>query len=208
MYRFYSTFLKAPKTAFLFQYIICIGSTKTLHPHNQELYNFNTSYVSVLLIHRQKLCLVHLYFNTSYVSVLQLTFRQPLSALTYFNTSYVSVLLIVNILCTCDFFYFNTSYVSVLQTLACQIDVQCPISIHHMYRFYVPLSSSQPTTVWISIHHMYRFYWEKELQKLTLELFQYIICIGSTKPLFASHECVFAFQYIICIGSTHKGSNV
>ena len=58
----------------------------------KTIFNFNTSYVSVLLDDEEKYDRYGFNFNTSYVSVLHKLLCLVLLVCFYFNTSYVSVL--------------------------------------------------------------------------------------------------------------------
>ena len=49
---------------------------------------------------------------------------------------------------------------------------------------------------------MLRFNEKQEQQEITPDIFQYILCYGSTPRLYRSQRQTQAFQYILCYGST------
>ena len=190
----------------LFQYIVCFGSTYPFLYIFAYFSNFNTSYVSVLLIASVIGANISDDFNTSYVSVLLsvlynsiflarisihrmfrfylLAIRCNLLLLQYFNTSYVSVLLpLVNT---------STSPCVAFQYIVCfgSTNPLQHISICFLLYFntsYVSVLHKKKTyrkmACIISIHRMFRFYLSIAVVKASNPEFQYIVCFGSTNCL-------------------------
>ena len=113
MLRFNGFISNIRHSLFIFQYILCYGSTEKLQLVSQSKQYFNTSYVTVQLPSFISMLVGFIDFNTSYVTVQPCargnfgnrrkkfqyilcygsTFRTflPLYLLSYFNTSYVTV---------------------------------------------------------------------------------------------------------------------
>ena len=77
---------------------------------------------------------------------------------------------------------FNTSYVSVQAGDQLEFKESESVSIHPMFRFKLELL-------------------EDDLE--LLELFQYILCFGSSTPSYILERLSQEFQYILCFGSSN-----
>ena len=150
------------------------------HCTNKDKENFNTSYVSVLLFILYPALTLFVNFNTSYVSVLQHIKSSKSMSKQNFNTSYVSVLLNFLSLSTSKFFisihrmfrfYWFRKFTHTFGSY---------ISIHRMFRFYPCINSLVQPTLKISIHRMFRFYGCIATWFAFYNVFQYIVCFGST----------------------------
>ena len=164
-----------------FQYILCYGSTLSIHLKKRMQIHFNTSYVTVqhLLATGFKDNQLAFQYILCYGSTL-------IPCTNRAKTIYISIHLMLrfNLLNIYQQTGFNR------------------ISIHLMLRFNVFLTTRKTIGYIISIHLMLRFNAVQSAKSAHGRIFQYILCYGSTELFVEDTECVSGFQYILCYGST------
>ncbi len=138
---------------------MCRFKLRRLYLTLRRLHRFNTSYVSVQGGEDGQPLGIMNSFNTSYVSVQELNISYSSFEGACFNTSYVSVQVRNKIYKFRYRISFNTSYVSVQEKKVLVSKDAKIVSIHHMCRFKGPTA---------------------KISKVWKDLFQYIICVGSS----------------------------
>jgi len=124
-----------------------------------------------------------------------------------FNTSYVSVQAKDPILVIFGRSRFNTSYVSVQGFFFMERLHFIIVSIHPMFRFKAAAHALRFSLGYVSIHPMFRFKNFSLEEYEPIDMFQYILCFGSSKyKLDPSKYEVVEFQYILCFGSSKNSS--
>ena len=165
---------------FLFQYILCCGSTAERVAIREVTFKFQYILCCGSTMHVFQFQKGGCYFNTSYVAV-----QQKAPCLIY------SKLLFQYILC-CGSTVLNIGF----------IVPQLSISIHLMLRFNKNRIGNLYISQIISIHLMLRFNNKTNTHLNNPKQFQYILCCGSTPWKNVDGKEIVIFQYILCCGST------